>query len=172
LAFASDALGLAVDDPRPRTLTGGLPFHGGPGSNYMSHSISHAVDAVRAGRATHVLVTGVGMHMTKHVAAVWSAERGPTVVHGDAEQHAALADDAVPITERATGPARCEAATVVFDRSNQPDRSVAICSQPDGSRCYAASTDPVVLDAVHAGKWVGTTVELRASCDGTNELHL
>ncbi|MEN8184757.1 MAG: acetyl-CoA synthetase, partial [Myxococcota bacterium] len=44
LHFARDALGLAVDDPRPLTVTGGLPYHGGPGSNYCAHSVATMVE--------------------------------------------------------------------------------------------------------------------------------
>ena len=172
VAFAADALGLADDDPRPLTLTGGLPFHGGPGSNYMSHSISHAVDAIRQGTHEHVLVTGVGMHMTKHVAAVWSATPGPTDATDDAPQQGPLPDDAVPVVDEVRGAATVEAATVVSDRSNRPERVVAICRRADGARCYAASRDPVTIDAVRDAKWVGATAEVRPAADGTNELRL
>ena len=37
---AMDALGMTLDDPRPLTLTGGLPFFGGPGNNYSTHGIA------------------------------------------------------------------------------------------------------------------------------------
>ena len=33
-------LGLAPDDPRPLTVTGGLPWFGGPGNNYTTHAIA------------------------------------------------------------------------------------------------------------------------------------
>jgi len=36
---AVDALGLDPLDPRGLTVTGGLPYHGGPGNNYVTHSI-------------------------------------------------------------------------------------------------------------------------------------
>ena len=39
-----DALELAPDDPRPLTITGGLPYFGGPGNNYSMHAIAAAVD--------------------------------------------------------------------------------------------------------------------------------
>jgi acetyl-CoA C-acetyltransferase len=172
LSFAADALGLADDDPRPRSLTGGLPFHGGPGSNYMSHSVSHAVDAIRRGAHENVLVTGIGMHMAKHVAAVWSSEPGPTVVEGEVRQRGALADDAVPVVEHAESTVALEAATVVFDRTNGPERAVAVARLPDGTRCYAASRDETVLDAVVDGKWVDVAAEVRPAADGTNHLLL
>ena len=101
---------------------------------------------------------------------VWSAERGPAVV--DDEQLAALSDDAVPVVDTVAGTACCEAATVVFDRVNEPERAVAICSLPDGRRCYAASRDVLIVQAVRDGKWVDATVELRPAGDGTNQLHL
>lgn len=37
--MAQNALGIAEEDTRPRTLTGGLSYFGGPGNNYVSHSI-------------------------------------------------------------------------------------------------------------------------------------
>ncbi len=36
-------LGLAEDDPRGLTVTGGLPFFGGPGNNYSMHGIAEMV---------------------------------------------------------------------------------------------------------------------------------
>ena len=38
-----DALGLATDDPRGLTLTGGLPYFGGPGNSYSLHGIAETV---------------------------------------------------------------------------------------------------------------------------------
>jgi acetyl-CoA C-acetyltransferase len=46
--FARDALGLDGDDARPLTVTGGLPYFGGAGSGYMSHSVASMADALRA----------------------------------------------------------------------------------------------------------------------------
>ena len=66
VAFARDALGLEPEDTRPITVTGGLPYHGGPSSNYLGHSISHMADQLRRRPDAMGLVTGIGMHMTKH----------------------------------------------------------------------------------------------------------
>ena len=37
--IACREIGLAEDDPRGLTVTGGLAFFGGPGNNYVTHSI-------------------------------------------------------------------------------------------------------------------------------------
>ena len=38
---------MAEDDARGVTQTGGLPYHGGPGSNYMTHSMAAMAETLR-----------------------------------------------------------------------------------------------------------------------------
>ena len=38
--IGAEELGLSLDDPRGLTVTGGLPYAGGPGNNYAMHSIA------------------------------------------------------------------------------------------------------------------------------------
>ncbi|HYY12686.1 MAG TPA: hypothetical protein VE781_17245, partial [Kineosporiaceae bacterium] len=40
VSAVADGLGIAADDPRGLTLTGGLPFFGGAGNNYSMHGIA------------------------------------------------------------------------------------------------------------------------------------
>ena len=42
-----DEFGLAPDDPRGLTLTGGLPYFGGPGNSYSLHGIAETVAEMR-----------------------------------------------------------------------------------------------------------------------------
>lgn len=42
-----EALGLSGDDPRGLTLTGGLPYFGGPGNSYSAHGIAETVVQMR-----------------------------------------------------------------------------------------------------------------------------
>jgi acetyl-CoA C-acetyltransferase len=71
--IGADMLGIGVDDPRPLTVTGGLPYHGGPGNNYSTHAIACMVERLRAEPGTHGLVTGVGWYLTKHAVGVYSS---------------------------------------------------------------------------------------------------
>ena len=172
--FAQDALDLSNDD-RPVTVTGGLPYHGGPSSNYMSHSISHMVDHLRD-HPRHVgMVTGVGMHMTKHVAALWSAEQGPirlTPAHHDDQRwnDEPLTKD-VEIADSAEGPVSVVAATVVHDRDGSGDHAIAICELPDGRRCYARDDSEQAITAVAEGTWLTEKAHITGRVDGTNALH-
>src|SRR5690606_21781146 len=46
--IACQEMGLSEDDPRGLTITGGLPYFGGPGNNYVTHSIVEMMRQVRA----------------------------------------------------------------------------------------------------------------------------
>ena len=76
VSFACDALGLSAGDSRPLTVTGGLPFFGGAGNNYLSHSVATMVEKLRREPSVHGMVSGVGMHMTNHVFGIYSATPG------------------------------------------------------------------------------------------------
>ena len=175
LQFARDALGLADNDPRPISLTGGLPYHGGPGSNYMNHSISTLVDFLRENPTANGMVTGIGMHMTKHVAGVWSATPGDLPLSdSDQEQRSVLDDDDAghPVRDSASGPVTIESASALYDRDGEPNSVIAICSLPDGSRCYATTRDADAIAAVIADEWVGASASVHPTDAGTNFLSL
>lgn len=76
---AMKEIGLAGDDPRPISVTGGLPFFGGPGNNYVTHSIAEMMNVVRGKPRSFGMVTANGMYLTKHSAGLYSTEpvQGP-----------------------------------------------------------------------------------------------
>ena len=72
--IAMKEIGIAEDDPRPISVTGGLPFFGGPGNNYVTHSIAEMVNMVRAKPGSFGMVTANGYYLTKHSAGLYSTE--------------------------------------------------------------------------------------------------
>jgi acetyl-CoA C-acetyltransferase len=68
-------LGISTHDGRGLTVTGGLPYFGGPGNNYVTHSIAEMVQRVRARPGSYGLVTANGGLLTKEAVGVFSAER-------------------------------------------------------------------------------------------------
>jgi acetyl-CoA C-acetyltransferase len=161
LHFARDALGLAAGDPRGMTVTGGLPYHGGPASGYLTHSIAAMVERLRADRETAGLVSGVGMHMTKHVFGVYAATPGP-VEPPDASRAQAVADGAGParVVAEHDGDAAVRAYSVVHGRDGQPEWALLVCDLADRSRTYAQVRDPALCLAAESSELVGTTVQL------------
>jgi acetyl-CoA C-acetyltransferase len=76
---AMKEIGIAEDDPRPISVTGGLPFFGGPGNNYVTHSIAEMMNVVRRKPGSFGMVTANGNYLTKHSAGLYSTEpvQGP-----------------------------------------------------------------------------------------------
>ncbi|MBI1884725.1 MAG: hypothetical protein HYS09_00115 [Chloroflexi bacterium] len=77
-------LGLEPDDPRPLSVTGGLPYAGGPGNNYTMHAVARVAEALRRAPEKKALVTAMGWYSTKHAAGVYSGRPPPpyTVAFG------------------------------------------------------------------------------------------
>lgn len=135
-----DGLGLAHDDPRGLTLTGGLPFFGGAGNNYSMHAIAEVIAALRTRPGARGFVGANGGLMSKYSAAVYSTEPAPFQVHDDAAAQAEL--DAVPapgVTESYSGPATVETYTVVTGRSGERT-GIVVGRLPDGTRTLATTT--------------------------------
>ena len=69
--IARREVGIGADDPRTLSVTGGLPFFGGPGNNYSMHAIATVVDLIRQDRSLNAMVTANGWYLTKHSVGVY-----------------------------------------------------------------------------------------------------
>ncbi|MCZ7536502.1 MAG: hypothetical protein M5T61_11755 [Acidimicrobiia bacterium] len=154
LNFARDALRLGGDDPRPLTVTGGLPYHGGPASNYVTHSVAAMVETLRADPGSVGLVSGVGMHMTKHAFGVYSTAPGDAVPTGSTTLQVERGVQRRTIAESHEGAATIAAYSVVHGRDGEPEWGLLVCDLPGGERCYAKVHDRAVLaEGSGASSW-------------------
>ncbi|WP_344893703.1 acetyl-CoA synthetase [Streptosporangium longisporum] len=155
LRAACAATGLDPLDARGLTVTGGLPYAGGPASDYVLHSTAAMAARLRAAPG-HGLVTGVGMHLTKHTYAVWSTEPGG--VGGDAAPvHTA---EPVPIAASYEGIATVAGYTVAHGRDGAAERGVLVADLPGGGRAYAHVRHPDLIAEAEARELVGVDVHL------------
>jgi len=168
--LACDALGLRGDDRRGLTVTGGLPFSGGAGSNYMLHSIAAMVDTLRSDPGSLGLVSGVGMMMTKHCFGVYSTTPGDVVVPDQKGVQAAVdaAHPPVAITDTYVGSARVASYTVAHGRDGAPEWGLVIGDIADGTRVYGKVEDAALMQDMEAREFVGETVELIAGDNNVN----
>lgn len=164
LRLACDALGLALDDSRGLTVTGGLPYAGGPASAYQMHAIASAFDRLR-GRGGRALITGVGMHLAKHVAAVWSS----APASADPPDHVALQAEAdavqprLPLLRGWSGPGTVRAYTVAHRRDGTPGQGLVVLDTDQG-RALARVYQPDLLADAESRELVGAQVVV--STDG------
>ncbi len=160
-----DALGIAPDDPRDLTVTGGLPYHGGPGNNYSMHAIATMVDLLRRDPTAKGLVTALGWFITKHSVGVYSGsppgrEWSRDVRCYDEAQDIARAPQVVA---EADGAASIETYTVVHGRDGAPERGIVIGRLDDGRRFLAniPADDRAALDALEREEGVGRRGRVR-----------
>jgi acetyl-CoA C-acetyltransferase len=172
--FACDALGLSHTDSRPPTVIGGLPYHGGPSSNYTTHAIVGMVDRLRMEEGFGV-VSGVGMHMTKHVWAVYGSTPGRVAPPDYGEVQRSIDVDAPRlVTPVVPVPTTCRmaAVSVTHSRAGAPDTAIGILDLPDGNRAYGRTTDPDAVYALSVGEWVGERVTIETLADHSNVIRL
>jgi len=168
--LACDALGVDPGDARGLTVTGGLPYFGGPSSNYVTHSIATMTGVLRSDPGSLGLLSGIGMYMTKHVFAIYSTAPPPggAVLPPDEREVAARLTDRVAVRRRYNGPATVAGYSVAHGRTGPPEWGIAVCDTPDGSRAYARIEDPPLLDAFEREEWVGRRVTVTAGRRGAD----
>ncbi|MFL6060056.1 MAG: enoyl-CoA hydratase-related protein [Marmoricola sp.] len=116
VSVVAEELGLGPEDPRRLTVTGGLPFFGGPGNGYSLHAIVEVVDRCRRDRTAWGLVGANGGMLSKYSVGIYSALAGPWLRGDDAALQATLdAPDDVPVTLHPDGWVTVESWTVKFD---------------------------------------------------------
>ncbi|MEX0749417.1 MAG: acetyl-CoA acetyltransferase, partial [Dehalococcoidia bacterium] len=158
--------------PRPLTQTGGLPYAGGPGNNYVTHGIAAMTQRLRGDRAAIGLTTGNGWYVTKHSVAVWSAQpprnewrrTDPTLDQAtiDAEPHPEFIADP-------EGAATVETYTVVFEREGAPGLGIVIGRGARGRRFIANTPHDVsLLESMTQREFIGTKGHVTQSSDGKN----
>ena len=147
--IAATELGIdAFADARPLTVTGGLTFAGGPGNNYVTHSVAAMVDRLRDAPADVGLLNAVGWYLTKHAVAAFSGQPGPRAFNAATVQTAVDAGPRREVALGVTGPATGESASLVYDRDGFPAVAAITALLADGRRALAKSDDPETLAAL------------------------
>ncbi len=165
---ATRAIGIADDDRRPLTVTGGLGFAGGPVNNYPTHAIARMVEMLRTDPASYGCTTALGWYITKHASAVWSATppaRGYRRVDPATTQARV---DAQPRRDPAgllDGDVTVEATSVNFERDGSPVLGIVSALTVDGRRALANARDPDLLATLTIEAHEGRAA--RITTDGT-----
>lgn len=162
-AVFSGCAALGLDwktDPRALTLTGGLPFFGGPGNNYSLHGIAEMVQRLRENKEDFGLVLANGGWMTKEAAGVYSAQKPARFV--PAETAAKPAEQVTLATENCD--ATLETFTVTHGKEG-PERGIIFARLEDGRRVIANNAGAAELAVLRDDKSpVGRKV--RVTADG------
>jgi acetyl-CoA C-acetyltransferase len=139
---AAEALGVDVVGDRDLTVTGGLPYFGGPGNNYSTHAIATLTDELRRRGTGLGLVGALGWYTTKHAYGLYGAAPPANgfVLGETADAQRQIDATALPVAAGVDAPVEgtVAAATVVYDGETVA-AAPAFVTLDDGRRVAAAS---------------------------------
>ncbi|MEM7466227.1 MAG: acetyl-CoA acetyltransferase [Pseudomonadota bacterium] len=161
---ACDALGI---DPlsRPLTLTGGLPFFGGPGNNYSMHAIAEGIARVREKQGSFGMVIANGGYLSKHSSGIYS-----TTPHADWQPidsgpltQTMTTIDKAPVIEKASGQAKVETYVAAY-RRGEPDVGYVFARDSETSKRLIAKVDDddsETLNALFSTEPIDRSIQVR-----------
>lgn len=145
-----DGLGIAPDDRRGLTVTGGLPYFGGPGNSYSMHAIATMVERLRANPRAYGLVGANGGYMSKYAAGVYSTEPCDFTACDSKPLQSQIDSWRAPsVATEAKGAATIESYTIVHGKAGPTQAIVVGRLASDGARCLANMREGD-LETLHA----------------------
>lgn len=157
-----DGLGIAPDDPRGLTLTGGLPFFGGAGNNYSMHAVAETVARMRSKPGQFGLVGANGGVQSKYSVGIYSTEPAPWRADRSMQLQAEIdRRPTVAVTENADGLGVIETYTVRRDAGRLTGIIVGRLVADD-SRFLATAEDDDLIALLTDGDPLGTSVRVES----------
>ncbi len=151
--------GIGAD--RPVTLTGGMPFAGGPLNNFVLQALVRIARVLRAEPGTVGVATAVSGIITKQGVSVWSTR--PPASGFAFEQVTDAVARQLARAEIVDPPGGADASvvtyTVLHDRGT-PARLVLLCELGDGRRTLVAVDDPALAAECIGRDLLGTAVRI------------
>ena len=139
IKIACDEMGININTGKNLTVTGGLPYFGGPGNNYVTHSISEIVKRVRKYSGSRGLVTANGNYITKQSIGIYSSnEPIKPFMPKDTNIYQDYINKLTgpKVRNNANGKSTIETYTVINDKDG-PTYSILYGKMEDGSRFIA-----------------------------------
>lgn len=164
---ASEALNLPTDGSKNLTVTGGLPFFGGPGNNYTMHPVVEMVMRLR-GVNSSALVTANGGILSKHAAVVLSSdERHSTDFDWQRKELETITLAPDSALRYCPAPTTGKVLTyTVIHRRGKEDIGVVLANTDAGERFLASTSEIDVTAAMLQQNPIGAAIEATKLGDG------
>ena len=153
VAVRTHARELGVRTDVDWTVTGGMPFAGGPFNSYVLQSTGRMAELLRERGGTGV-VTAVSGLLTKHAVALWSAD-SPSRPFASVDVTDEVAADVAPRTVAvdAAGDATVVGYTVIYEGEGR--HGVALLDTDNGGRVIARTDDDAMIAEMESVECVG-----------------
>ncbi len=166
-AIQSFARDLELDGVCPLTVTGAMPFAGGPFNHFSLEGVARIVEVLRlrdgdqSAQRRVGLVSNLSGIFGKQACAVFSnvpSELGYR--YEDLTAAVAEQDAPLPLNGNHVGPATIVGYTVVYNKDT-PSHAIAICDTPNGERTVVRTENRAVLERMTREEFCGRRLEVR-----------
>ncbi len=164
--LACREIGIDHADGRGLTVTGGLPYFGGPGNNYTTHGIASMASKIQEGGGLG-LVSGLGWFATKHSYGLYGQD--PPVggfVHGDLSREQEKIDGAAIESVESldeikgySGEGKVIASSICYDPDGKVFMAPAVV-EINGPKRIALAADPKELSGLAGVNLAGEKVKI------------
>lgn len=140
------------------TVTGGMPFAGGPLNNFVLQSTARMAEVLRQAPGSNALISSVSGLMTKQSYAVWSSADPARGFRVEDVTEAVRAEWApCEVLENYSGDGRILGYTVLY-LGGKPQRAVAVLEVADGVHTVVSSEDAATLEAMQQDEYCGQSI--------------
>lgn len=151
---------LNMPDHTDKTVTGGMPFAGGPLNNYMIHATAQVLEKIRKSPTEIGLVTGVSGMMTKQALAIWGKDPLMNFRSKDVTQEAARIEMPVAMSLNKDGEGNVLGCTTLFEK-NEGIKAVIYAEDSNQQRKVITSTDKDIIKNLGEEEWVGKKIHFK-----------
>jgi len=154
----SKSLGLGSEIPK--TITGSMPYAGGPLNSFVLHSTVKMIQKIRSLEVGYGLVTGVSGMMTKQSFCVWGKEYQEQFIFEDVTEQAKLDEIPVELSNISEGEGEIIGYTIIEGRENAP-KAVFYLDDEKKHRKVVSSFDKDFINLLMEEEWVGKKVKFK-----------
>ena len=144
----------------PKTITGSMPYAGGPLNSFVIHSTVKMIQKIRALEARHGLVTGVSGMMTKQSFCVWGKEYQEQFIFDDVTERAKLDENPIELSNIAEGEGEIIGYTII-EGSEHASKAVLYLDDEKKHRKVVSSFDKNFINLLMEEEWVGKKVKFK-----------
>ena len=152
VAVSMFAKSLNLKKNKNMTITGGMPFAGGPLNSFVIHSTIKMISKIREDNNKIGIVTGVSGMMTKQSYALWSKKPVIDFIHKDFTNDAMQMEQPIEISLLEEGCGKIIGYTII--NKNNKAVSIMCIDCDDGKRKLITSSDESIIRSMEKKEWV------------------
>ena len=152
------AKSLKLNDIKDKTVTGAMPFAGGPLNSYVLHSTAKLIEKLRENNGVGI-VTGVSGMMTKQSYALWSKNPCIDFRYEDCTKKASEIELPVELSDKKNGSGKIIGYTILSE--DNTNKAIIFVDTDDKKRKLIISTNKNIINEMQNTEWVGKRINFK-----------